>query len=284
MLGATAKSDAEEVTGKFGLGFKSVLLATDSPRVWSGDLSFKVVGGCLPERWTPSAPTRECQVRHQGAVRALRTTVVELALPDKTKQSEIGDRFSALAGLLPVFARQIRKVIVDDEVHQWSPKVIVDGSCRVSVGMCRLPVQSGFVTSRILVFESSLGSVVLRLGSDGVVAFERSERNPVPAIWVTAPTRGVPAHGLAVNAPFQIDTGRANLASGRAAKRNIELAKKLAEAVSLGVAGLLNLSRSDWTACSADMTCTAVQSAAGFWAGFWRAVDRKSTRLNSSHH
>lgn len=273
MLGATAKSDAEEVTGKFGLGFKSVLLATDSPRVWSGDLSFKVVGGCLPERWTPSAPTRECQVRHQGAVRALRTTVVELALPDRTKRSEIGDRFSALAGLLPVFARQIRKVIVDDEVHQWSPKVIVDGDCRVAVGMCRLPVQSGFVTSRILVFESSLGSTVLRLGPDGVVAFERSERNPVPAIWVTAPTRGVPAHGLALNAPFQIDTGRANLASGRAAKRNIDQAKELAEAVSLGVAGLLKQSRSNWTACSADMGCTGVQSVAGFWAGFWRAVD-----------
>ena len=273
MLGATAKSDAEEVTGKFGLGFKSVLLATDSPRVWSGDLSFKVVGGCLPERWVPSAPTRDSQVRHQGAVRALRTTIVELSLPDKIKRSEIGDRFTALAGLLPVFARQIRKVIVDGEVHQWSPKLIVDGDCRVSVGMCRLPVHSGFVTSRILVFESALGSTALRLGPGGVVTFERPERNPVPAIWVTAPTRGVPARGLVINAPFQIDTGRANLASGRAAKRNIDRAKRLAQAVSLGVTDLLKRSRSDWSACAADLGCTGAQGAAGFWAGFWRAVD-----------
>lgn len=272
MLGATAKSEAEEVTGKFGLGFKSVLLATDSPRVWSGDLSFKIVGGCIPERWMPSAPTRESQVRHQGAVRALRTTVVELALPDKAKRSELGERFTALAGLLPVFARQIRRVLVDDEVHHWSPKVVVEGDCRVSVGMCRLPVQNGFVTSRILVFESALGSMVLRLGPDGVVAFERSERNAVPAIWVTAPTRGIPAHGLVLNAPFQIDTGRANLASGGAAKRNIEQAKKLAKAVSLGVVGLLAHSRSDWAACAADLGCTAAQSAASFWASFWRAV------------
>ena len=273
MLGATAKSDAEEVTGKFGLGFKSVLLATDSPRVWSGDLSFKVVGGCLPERWTPSPPTRESQVRHQGAVRALRTTVVELALPDKTKRSETGDRFTALAGLLPVFARQIRKVIVDNEVHHWSPKAILEGDCRVSVGMCRLPAHSGFVTSRILVFESALGSAVLRLGLDGVVTFERSERHPVPAIWVTAPTRGVPAHGLVLNAPFQIDTGRANLASGRAAWCNIEQAKKLAQAVSFGVVGLLRQSCDAWTACAGDLGCTAAQSAASFWASFWRAVD-----------
>lgn len=273
MLGATAKSDAEEVTGKFGLGFKSVLLVTDSPRVWSGDLAFKVVGGCLPERWAPSSPTRDSQVRHQGAVRALRTTIVELPLTDRAKRSELGERFATLAGLLPVFARQIRKVIVDDEVHYWSPKVVVEGDCRVLIGMCRLPVLSGFVTSRILVFESVLGSTVLRLGPDGVVAFERSERNPVPAIWVTAPTRGVPAHGLVLNAPFQIDTGRANLASGRAARRNIEQAKKLAQAVSLGVAGLLRQSRNDWAACAADLGCTAAQSAASFWASFWCAVD-----------
>ena len=273
MLGATAKSDAEEVTGKFGLGFKSVLLATDSPRVWSGDLSFKVVGGCLPERWVPGGATRESQARHVGNGKALRTTLVELALPESSKRGELGDRFSALAGLLPVFARQIRKVTVDDEVHHWSPKVIVAGECIVSVGMCRLPVRSGFVTSRILAFESSLGSAVLRLGNDGVATFERSERHPVPAIWVTAPTRGIAAHGLVLNSPFQIDTGRANLASGRAARRNAEQAKRLAQAISIGVVAFLQESRCDWSACGAELGCTGSHSAASFWSSFWRAVN-----------
>jgi len=272
MLGATAKSDAEEVTGKFGLGFKSVLLATDSPRVWSGDLSFKIVGGCLPERWAPSAATRESQAKHQGAGKALRTTLVELVLSDQSKRIELGHRFSALAGLLPVFARQIRKVIVNDEVHHWAPKVLVQGDCTVSVGMCRLPVQSGFVTCQILVFKSSLGATVLRLGKEGVASFEHSEGCPVPAIWVTAPTRGVAARGLVLNAPFQIDTGRANLASGRAARRNIEQAKKLAQSISLGVVALLRESRGDWSACAANLGCAETQNAAGFWFSFWRAV------------
>jgi hypothetical protein len=273
MLGATAKSDSEEVTGKFGLGFKSVLLVSDSPRVWSGDLSFKVVGGCLPERWSPSAPTREAQTRHQGPHRALRTTLVELALPQKGSRSELGDRFAALAGLLPVFARQIRRVVVDDEVHQWSPKVIADGDCRATLGMCRLPIQNGFVTSRVLVFKSPLGAMVLRLGAEGVVPFERSERNPVPAIWVTAPTRGLPAEGFVLNAPFQIDTGRANLASGRAAQRNIEQARRLAHSISGAVVAVLERSRNDWAVSAADLGCTAAVSAAGFWSTFWSAVD-----------
>ena len=125
----------------------------------------------------------------------------------------------------------------------------------------------------MLVFDTPLGSAVLRLASQGVVAFERSDRHSVPAIWVTAPTRGIPAHGLVLNAPFQIDTGRANLASGRAARRNVEQAKRLAQAVSIGVVSLLEHSRRDWAAASATLGCSAVPNAARFWATFWRAVD-----------
>ncbi len=38
------------VTGRFGLGFKSVFILTDVPRLMSGHLCFKVVGGFLPQR------------------------------------------------------------------------------------------------------------------------------------------------------------------------------------------------------------------------------------------
>ncbi|MGT2430335.1 hypothetical protein ACU4HD_19470 [Cupriavidus basilensis] len=273
MLGATAKSDAEGVTGKFGLGFKSVLLATDAPCVWSGDLCFRIVGGCLPERWTPTSQTRSSQAQHQGADKSLRTTLTELVVRDQAAQSELGDRFASLAGLLPVFAREICDVIVDDDIHHWSPKVIIeDGTCNVSVGMCRLPVQGGFVTSRVLVFKSALGTMVLRLTSEGVADFERVERHPIPAIWVTAPTRGAAARGFLLNAPFQIDTGRASLASGNAARRNNQQAEELARAVGAGVVALLRSSQRDWAGCAADLGCGGLQSAAEFWTGFWRAV------------
>jgi hypothetical protein len=44
ILSSSDKSQTSGVTGKFGLGFKSVLLGTDSPRVLSGDLRFEIVG------------------------------------------------------------------------------------------------------------------------------------------------------------------------------------------------------------------------------------------------
>ena len=37
------------VTGKFGLGFKSVFLITGEPRVLSGRLAFRIVSGFLPQ-------------------------------------------------------------------------------------------------------------------------------------------------------------------------------------------------------------------------------------------
>ena len=39
--------DDEGVTGKFGLGFKSVLLACEQPRILSGRLAMRVVSGIL---------------------------------------------------------------------------------------------------------------------------------------------------------------------------------------------------------------------------------------------
>ncbi len=42
-------SRQENVTGKYGLGFKSVFLLTDTPKVLSGQLGFEVVGGFFPK-------------------------------------------------------------------------------------------------------------------------------------------------------------------------------------------------------------------------------------------
>ncbi|KXV06413.1 hypothetical protein CR51_11860 [Caballeronia megalochromosomata] len=273
MLGATGKGGADGVTGKFGLGFKSVLLATDAPCVWSGDLSFQVVGGCLPQSWMPSSQTRALQARSQGADKSMRTTLTELSLHERATRRELGDRFAALAGLLPVFAREIRHVTVDDETHSWTPRLILEeGGCSVSLGTCRLPVAGGIVTARVLVLRSLHGDMAMRLTSEGVAEFERVEPHPVPAIWVTAPTRGVPARGVVLNAPFQVDTGRASLAAGKAAKRNEIQATDLARKLSVGVVALMRLSQDNWPKCAAMLGCESLTSAAEFWTTFWRAV------------
>ncbi len=49
LLAASDKRERSNiVTGKFGLGFKTVYLASDRPAVLSGDLGFEVIGGLFP--------------------------------------------------------------------------------------------------------------------------------------------------------------------------------------------------------------------------------------------
>src|SRR5262249_37113826 len=47
---ATEEGGVAPVTGKFGLGFKSVFLVSDRPRILSGRLAFEVTGGVYPRR------------------------------------------------------------------------------------------------------------------------------------------------------------------------------------------------------------------------------------------
>ena len=41
--------DGARPIGRFGLGFKSVYLITDAPRIHSGDWHFEITVGCIPK-------------------------------------------------------------------------------------------------------------------------------------------------------------------------------------------------------------------------------------------
>ena len=58
ILSNSDKSESPgNVTGKFGLGFKSVFLVTSKPSVASGQLGFEAVGGFFPKQLTGEPPT-----------------------------------------------------------------------------------------------------------------------------------------------------------------------------------------------------------------------------------
>lgn len=275
MLGASAKDEEEGVTGKFGLGFKSLLLASNLPRVSSADLSFEVVAGCLPRKWRPSPETKRIlQDIGDASQRALRATFIELPLEDKVPAAEVVERFAGLAGLLPVFARKLVCVDVDMKSHRWQPQTVRHSGGRViEVGAVSLPVEKGQIHSRVLVFRGPSGCIVMRTGKAGIEEFDRKAKSPVPGIWVTAPTRGTPARGALMNAAFQIDTGRATLALGQAATAtNTKIVKAIADEVGPLLVDLLADSRSDWPQLRDRLGLSSSLSAAGFWRGLWEKL------------
>jgi hypothetical protein len=268
MLGASAKELDDGVTGKFGLGFKSIFLVTERPVVKSGDLQFEIVAGCLPRRASLGHEAKAVDSRYRHT--ALRPTIIELPIADDSRAS-LG-RFRALAGLCTVFARQVRRITVDSEEYGWRPaRLLETAEAWCEVGLVQLPHKGRLIPGRLLVLRCEQGAAVVRI--DGAAArFDHEADFPVPAIWVHAPTRGTPASGLALNADFDIDTGRGSLPQGAGAKRNRDMVCDLARRLAPVLADLVTQSRSDWPLWSERLTARKDMRAAAFWHAFWTTV------------
>ena len=171
VVSASDKGDdylKEKVTGKFGLGFKSVFLITDVPRVFSGPMAFEVFGGMLP------IPISDRPIIGEEYDR--RATFFELRLREECSDiNSIMVRFERLSAILLAFARAIRHIDldIDGNIHtiSWTEKPVqgVDGA---TVGNL-LPF-SHRVENRqgVLMLRKESGAFLLGLGATGFEMLE----------------------------------------------------------------------------------------------------------------
>ena len=202
-------------TGRFGLGFKSVHLVSPFPFVVSGFIAFSIAGGILPveEAIPEDADSWMTDDR--------RATLVRMPLrTDRDADELIGslfDRFSYARVLLPVFARQIREVVVEGGPYPGARAF--DGKQIERVPAWSIGAEAEFPNHRgrwrILRFRPSdaargnAGTSAVAVGiRDGVpTAFEPD----MPFIWNVTPTSENWACGYAVNGPFKLDPGRTHV-------------------------------------------------------------------------
>jgi hypothetical protein len=208
--GQSEDQAAAPVTGKFGLGFKSVFLACDCPRLLSGRLAFEFVGGIYPRRLIGQERSSLDELRSGEGRADPQVTVIELGLRDGLGAAQVAERFERLSHVLVVFARQIRHCVCGAERREarWQPAEVpgVPG-CR-SGEVKPLQPGRGMAARRTLLFESDAGALLFGLGSRGFEPFEAE----IPTVWVTAPTEEKLQVGFLVNGPFALDVGRAQLA------------------------------------------------------------------------
>ena len=212
---APGESSSSSTTGRFGLGFKSVHLISPSPSVVSGFIAFSIAGGLLPQERAVADDADSWMVEGRRATR------IRLPLrPDVEAHTLIQllfDRFSYAGALLPVFARQVREVVVEGGpfpgVHVFDGKP-VDGAPGWSVSLeTELPNHVGHW--RILRFrpadagQEGMGTAALAVGlREGVpTAFGPD----VPFLWNVTPTSESWGCGYAVNGPFKLDPGRTHV-------------------------------------------------------------------------
>lgn len=204
-------------TGKFGLGFKSVFFATDSPEVLSGpSLCFRVTGGVFPQELaeSESALLREILLEFGG--RPDDGTVVRLPLRQTVRPECVVSRFRSLAHMLVCFSRCVRRLFLQigekTSLCQWQD-VEVLGVGGVYVGTVRSfdeSPQTEGTPLRVLLFRNGTESLLMAVGPRG---FSWELLRGAPTIWVTTPTEHKLHLGLCLNGQFDLNPGRTQLRS-----------------------------------------------------------------------
>ena len=234
---ASGGLSSSATTGRFGLGFKSVHLASSSPSVISGFIAFSIAGGLLPRE---QAVADEMDSR---VIEGRRPTRVRLPLrrdvEAQTLIKQLFRRFVHARALLPVFARQVREVVVEGGpfpgMHVFDGKPI-DGAPGWSLGTkAELPNHAG--RWRILRFRPAdegledLGTAALAIGlREGVpTAFGPD----VPFLWNVTPTSESWGCGYAVNGPIKLDPGRTHVSLDD--ETTLGVASALGEALGKGL-------------------------------------------------
>jgi hypothetical protein len=199
-------------TGKFGLGFKSVHLVSENPSVVSGFVAFSIAGGLLPfEQPVPDDPDLLPAQEH-------RATRMRLPLRKGADEREILRRFAYTRALLPVFARQLREVVVDGGsfagVSTFDPQPL-----NAAAGW-------SLATTTVEVYEHGQWRILRFRPADGgrdaqnstvalAVGLKDGKPAPLPAalpfLWNVTPTSENWGCGYAVNGPFKLDPGRTHV-------------------------------------------------------------------------
>lgn len=295
-----------EVTGEFGLGFKSVFLCSRQPRILSGQLVCEISGGLFPK----SLDRRVFDKYLNGLAPEVRraTTIIELPLDDEENGDFDGnggqesepeahhfmERFVGIAHVLVVFARHIRRIELLEERAKapcstfWQDEPVPGVShCFTGVlvpfpdlGWSKSGPRDGCLRAELpkkaLVLRTSTHCGALLLVHDG----RKFQPLPddVPTLWVTAPTGERLKVGFALNARFSLDPGRAQL--GRESPENDQIALELGRELGQRFVALFeHQQRVGWGKFCEDLGLDARADQYEFWDSLWELLGPSLAKL-----
>lgn len=216
--GASDKTpESGKVTGQFGLGFKTTLLISDDPETVSGELSFRVSAGIYPVALERERRRELKDFAERAAERlecgppAADWTATRLRLVEGVEPQRVLQRFKTALPLLLAFGRCLKTCWYEApspangvERFLWQEEAVA--GCE-AVKRARCEGDAAGPPAYLVMRAPRNVAVVFGLGNRGVQALPE-----MPSLWVTAPTREKLKCGFAVNGPFCVDGGRADIA------------------------------------------------------------------------
>ncbi|KYC43043.1 hypothetical protein WA1_13150 [Scytonema hofmannii PCC 7110] len=271
MLTFNISDKGDGVTGKFGLGFKSIYLACKQPCVLSKNLGFSVAGGLIPSRLNHEK-TNELREYLQHYIELPDATIVELALEQKRYVQDIVKDFQELISILLVFAKGIKTCRFINQQHpeerlSWNPSPVLNVP---GVETSKYRRASDDRESILLCFRIPGEDASLLLG-----IFEQNGRlypalpKDTPTFWVTAPTREQLFLGFVLNADLDITPGRESLV--KSSTRNRQLARRIGKGLGEVLHNLRRASEDNWQALAATLGIPNTDEYE-FWNFLWNTL------------
>lgn len=193
-------------TGKFGLGFKSIYMLTEKPIVRSGELQFEIVAGLYPKTVNHEASYRNC-------------TYFELAYKSKDDADACLSRFLSCSAYVTLFSKHIKTIEATGAENATLHKELD----------IHIP-DTNFFTTKIggvdflLIDFNKDGfafKLMFKLDSGHLVALD--ENDTMPRVWNLSPLEAAKRLPFIINADFELDTGRLNLAGNGVNRKPIDL-------------------------------------------------------------
>jgi len=170
MLILSASDKGENVTGKFGLGFKSVWLVSERPAIVSGRLQTEIVGGLLPGSLCAeiNSQLREKLYEYEPE-RQWPGTAIKLPLANDVTGNQVLKQFSGVAGTMVAFARNIRTIELKPEEGvtlsvSWEGKLL-PGCKNIFIGHV-LQAGDDLLVMKVALNEATGSGLVSRISSN----------------------------------------------------------------------------------------------------------------------
>lgn len=205
MLLMNLSEKREGVTGRFGLGFKSVHLLSAGVGIASGFVACRVRGGMLPEVWDAGR-----QVSLDLVQAGRRATVIDVPVEPgrEADAAKAVTAFRQAARWLPAMSRHLRTV----ELTGADPRVWTAGFMESGTPGIRIVALGGAEPGRGLALDLvDETTLFVPLAANGPAAAEAG----LPRLWLLAPLAESLASGWLMNGRrFRVDPGRGSLARG----------------------------------------------------------------------
>ncbi|MET2853361.1 hypothetical protein ABXV24_15790 [Vibrio owensii] len=266
MVSLNISDKSETATGKFGLGFKSCLLICDEPQIVSGDICFNIQAGILPVTSPQSDElfklSESCDLKGQTP------TIVRLPLNNEfsTRTTEILERFREASGVLCVFSRYINTIRLDAETVTWERNEL-SKIPNLYVGSTKLPEKESLRNQKVLHYKAKSGQLLFRLRRDGFISFSESK---LSKFWVLNPLQEDLPAGFIIEANFQVDIGRSQLAKSNEA--NIRVMGELGQDLASLLRQLHEWAEGDWYGFKNELGFDESLTKERFWASLWNVL------------